>query len=150
MKKISLLILILTFTACTNSVPIEKKKVSCLQVSDETEIKAFLHKLSISIDENKTEQVLQYLKTKNNADAYGILRDELSSESYGFYLKNKHDAYDMYKMSFVRDKPDNGCYTYQLIHNVDHPTDSTYESNTWIYLKKDSQGIYISTVDLAG
>ena len=56
----------------------------------------------------------------------------------------------MYKMSFVRDKPDNGCYTYQLIHNTDHPSDSTFESNTWIYLKKDSQGIYISTVDLAG
>ena len=96
-------------------------------MSDEKGIKSFLHKLSIAIDENKTEQVLEYLKTKNNADAY-----------------------DMYKMSFVRDKPDNGCYTYQLIHNTDHPSDSTFESNTWIYLKKDSQGIYISTVDLAG
>ena len=119
-------------------------------MSDEKGIKSFLHKLSIAIDENKTEQVWQYLRTKNNAVAYRILRYELNSESYGFYLKKKHDAYDMYKMSFVRDKPDNGCYTYQLIHNTDHPSDSTYESNTWIYLKKDSQGIYISTVDLAG
>ena len=151
MKKNILFILMFIFTACTNNSAVQKNKVQCLQPSDETDIKVFLEKISTYIDNNETEKVLQHFKVENNYSSYSDLEKVLNKKSYTLFLRKKNDENDKYSMSFEKDNTINGCYYYELIHyHISNINDSTTESSTMVYIKKDRNGIYISDALSAG
>jgi len=151
MKKIILFILMFIFTACTSTPPVQKSKVTCLQPSDEADVKLFLEKISTYIDNNETEKVLQHFKAENRYSSYDDLKNELSKESYALYLRQKNDKHDKYSMSLMKDDTIEGCYYYVLEHyHISDLNNSTTESNVFIYIKKDSSGIYISDTLIAG